>query len=95
VQPKYTKTDLHLTVDLPDDGGSKQTLSGATVVKLFRLMRDKDFRLVGLDVQHARPNWLYVPLYGSGGSTIGVQVLPYMYVRRWWLAVVRRVRKMT
>jgi DNA-directed RNA polymerase II subunit RPB1 len=31
VQPIYTKTDLHLTVDFPDDGGSKQTLSGETV----------------------------------------------------------------
>ena len=65
-QPKYSKTDLHITVDFPDDvgnasgGDSKQTLSGETVVKIFRLMRDEDIRLVGLDVQHARPDWLLV-----------------------------------
>ena len=65
-QPKYSKTDLHITVDFPDDAGnasggdSKQTLSGETVVKIFRLMRDEDIRLVGLDVQHARPDWLLV-----------------------------------
>jgi DNA-directed RNA polymerase II subunit RPB1 len=65
VQPKYTKTDLHLTADMPDDGGatggdSKQSLSGETVVKIFRLIREEDIRLLGLDVTHARPDWLLV-----------------------------------
>lgn len=65
LQPKYSKTDLHLTADFPDDGGVttgdlKQSLSGETVVKVFRLMRDEDIQLVGLDVQHARPDWLLV-----------------------------------
>jgi DNA-directed RNA polymerase II subunit RPB1 len=65
-QPKYTKTDLHLVADFPDEtgvtigGDSKQSLSGETVVKIFRLIREDDIRLLGLDVHHARPDWLLV-----------------------------------
>lgn len=82
-QPKYTKTDLHLTADFPDDGGggstgdSKQSLSGETVVKIFRLIRDDDIRLLGLDVHHARPDWLLVqvlpvpPLHVRPSVTVG------------------------
>jgi DNA-directed RNA polymerase II subunit RPB1 len=71
-QPKFTKTDLHITVDLPahGDGGessnnggsgdSKQVLSAETVVRLFRLISDADIKLLGLDPIHARPEWLLV-----------------------------------
>jgi len=66
-QPKYTKTDLHITADFPEEGGgnsaggdSKQSLSGETVVKIFRQISDDDIRLLGLDCQHARPEFLLV-----------------------------------
>jgi DNA-directed RNA polymerase II subunit RPB1 len=62
MQPKYTKTDLHITADFPDEvaGDSKQILSGETVVKIFRLISDADIALLSLDCQHARPDWLLV-----------------------------------
>lgn len=72
LQPKFTKVDLHLEADFPDDvtaggaggagsgGDSKQFLSGATVVKIFRQMRESDMKLLGLDITHARPDWLLV-----------------------------------
>jgi len=65
LQPTYTKTDLHITADFPDEGGgtggdSKQSLSGETVVKIFRLISEEDIRILGLDVTHARPDWLLV-----------------------------------
>lgn len=61
-QPKFTKTDLHITVDLPDEtsGDSKQVLSAEIVVKLFRLIRDQDIPILGLDPKHSRPEWLLV-----------------------------------
>jgi DNA-directed RNA polymerase II subunit RPB1 len=69
-QPKFTKTDLQITIDMPDNangengpgggGDSKQTLSAETVVKLFRLIRDEDIITLGLDPEHSRPEWLLV-----------------------------------
>lgn len=67
LQPKYTKTDLHITADFPDDspvptgsGDSKQYLSGETAVKILRQIREQDIPILGLDRQHARPDWLLV-----------------------------------
>jgi DNA-directed RNA polymerase II subunit RPB1 len=67
IQPKYTKTDLHITADFPEEkntvsagSDSKQSLSGETVVKLFRLISEDDIRTLGLDVSYARPDWLLV-----------------------------------
>ena len=70
VQPKYTKSGLHIEMELGEDGqggqnaatggDSKQFLSGATVVKVFRNMREEDMKILGLDITHARPEWLLV-----------------------------------
>lgn len=64
VQPKYTKTDLHITADFPEDSGgagdSKQYLSGETAVKMLRNIREEDIAILGLDKQHARPDWMLV-----------------------------------
>lgn len=61
-QPKYTKTDLHITAEFQEqtDNDSKQTLSAETVVKIFRLIDDQDIRLLGLDPVHSRPEFLLV-----------------------------------
>jgi DNA-directed RNA polymerase II subunit RPB1 len=86
VQPKYTKVDLHVEADFPEDGmhgstggggDSKQFLSGDTVVKIFKQIREEDIVLLGLDVQHARPDWLLVqvlpvpPLHVRPSVTVG------------------------
>jgi DNA-directed RNA polymerase II subunit RPB1 len=71
VQPKLTKVGLHLEAELLDDNGSgggggaaggdsKQFLSGLTVVKLFRNMRTEEMKWLGLDITHARPDWMLV-----------------------------------
>jgi DNA-directed RNA polymerase II subunit RPB1 len=71
LQPKYTKLDLHIEADFPDDaasgttaggtgGDSKQFLSAETVQKLFSNMRDEDMKAVGLDITHSRPEWFLV-----------------------------------
>ena len=65
-QPSFTKTELHLTVDFPEgsqqsiSGDSKQSLSAEAVVKLFRLIRDEDIPILGLDPTYARPEFLLV-----------------------------------
>jgi len=63
-QPKFTKTGLHLEMQLPEGetGGSdsKQFLSGHTVCALFRRMKEDDMKLLGLDITHARPEWFLV-----------------------------------
>lgn len=65
-QPQFTKTELHLTVDFPEgsqqtiSGDSKQALSAEVVVKLFRLIRDEDIPILGLDPTYARPEFLLV-----------------------------------
>jgi len=66
LQPKITKTGLHLEIQLQDEaahggvtgGDSKQFLSGQVVTKLFQTMREEDIKTLGLDVTHARPDWL-------------------------------------
>eukprot|EP00526_Cylindrotheca_closterium_P003203 CAMPEP_0113639728 /NCGR_PEP_ID=MMETSP0017_2-20120614/20848_1 /TAXON_ID=2856 /ORGANISM="Cylindrotheca closterium" /LENGTH=1628 /DNA_ID=CAMNT_0000550969 /DNA_START=136 /DNA_END=5019 /DNA_ORIENTATION=+ /assembly_acc=CAM_ASM_000147 len=66
IQPKITKVGLHLEIELQDQtathgatgGDSKQFLSGEAVVKLFQTMREEDMKVLGLDVSHARPDWL-------------------------------------
>jgi DNA-directed RNA polymerase II subunit RPB1 len=71
VQPKFTKSGLHVEMELGEDasagggqgatgGDSKQFLSGQTVVKIFRNMREQDMKILGLDITHARPEWLLV-----------------------------------
>jgi DNA-directed RNA polymerase II subunit RPB1 len=68
LQPKLTKIGLHLEAELAEEGASggatggdsKQFLSGQTVVKLFRNMREEDMKTLGLDITHARPEWLLV-----------------------------------
>lgn len=85
LQPKYTKTDLHITADFPDDspvptgsGDSKQYLSGETAVKILRQIREQDIPILGLDRQHARPDWLLVqvlpvpPLHVRPSVSVGV-----------------------
>jgi len=70
-QPKYTKIDLHVEADFPEDaegggipggggGDSKQFLSGETVVKIFQQIRNEDMRTLGLDTTHARADWMLV-----------------------------------
>ncbi|GKZ01276.1 hypothetical protein MPSEU_001078600 [Mayamaea pseudoterrestris] len=65
-QPKYTKVDLHLEADFPSEhadaagGDSKQFLSGETLVKIFRQISNADMTILGLDVNHARPEFLLV-----------------------------------
>lgn len=67
-QPKYTKTGLHIEADFPDDlktaggasGDTKQFLSGETVVKIFRMIREEDIPILGLDRSHSRPDWMLV-----------------------------------
>jgi DNA-directed RNA polymerase II subunit RPB1 len=67
-QPKYTKVNLHIEADFPDDlkvaggggGDSKQFLSGETVVKIFRMIREEDIAILGLDKKHSRPEWMLV-----------------------------------
>ena len=54
VQPKYTKSGLHIEMELGEDsqggqnaatgGDSKQFLSGSMVVKVFRNMREEDMK---------------------------------------------------
>ena len=71
VQPKYTKTDLHIEADFPEEssitdatgGDSKQFLSGETVVKIFRNIREQDIPILGLDTNFARPEWLLVQVF--------------------------------
>ncbi|GAX18796.1 DNA-directed RNA polymerase II subunit RPB1 [Fistulifera solaris] len=64
--PKYTKTDLHITTEIPVDalqgigGDSKQYLSGETAVKILKQIREQDIPTLGLHPQHARPDWLLV-----------------------------------
>lgn len=41
-------------------GDSKQFLSGQKVVEIFRRMREEDMKALGLDVTHARPEWMMV-----------------------------------
>ncbi len=64
VQPKFTKVGLHIEAEYSEDSGvagdSKQFLSGQRVVDIFRRMRDEDIKTLGLDVTHARPEWLLV-----------------------------------
>ena len=65
LQPKYTKLDLHIEADFPEEanasgGDSKQFLSGETTVKLFQQITDDDMKLLGLDITHARADWLLV-----------------------------------
>ena len=68
MQPKLTKVGLHLEAEMPDESGgggatggdSKQFLSGQTVVKLFKNMREDDMKVLGLDITHARPDWMLV-----------------------------------
>jgi len=68
MQPKYTKVDLHVEADFPDSaasatnksGDSKQFLSGETAVKILRSIREEDIPVLGLDAEHARPDWLCV-----------------------------------
>ena len=85
-QPKFTKVGLHLEMELPESdneggggGDSKQFLSGATVVKLFQTMAESDMKLLGLDVTHARPDWLLVqvlpvpPLHVRPSVSVGGQ----------------------
>jgi len=64
-QPKITKVGLHLEIELQEEsnsgatgGDSKQFLSGQTVVRLFQTMREEDMKTLGLDITHARPEWL-------------------------------------
>ena len=67
-QPKYTKVNLHIEADFPDDlkiaggtsGDTKQFLSGETVVKIFRMVREEDIKILGLDKTHSRPDWMLV-----------------------------------
>ena len=66
-QPKYAKVNLHIEADFPDDlktagmgGDSKQFLSAATVVKIFKLIREEDIAVLGLDKTHSRPEWMLV-----------------------------------
>jgi DNA-directed RNA polymerase II subunit RPB1 len=70
VQPKYTKVDLHISAEFPEDaalpggaaagGDTKQFLSGETCCKIFMQIKDDDQRLLGLDVTYARADWLLV-----------------------------------
>lgn len=66
LQPKYTKVDLHLEADFPAEeaagagGDSKQFLSAATVMKIFSQIRNSDMKILGLDIDHARAEWLLV-----------------------------------
>jgi DNA-directed RNA polymerase II subunit RPB1 len=63
-QPKLTKSALHVEAEYMDDAGiagdSKQFLSGQKVVEIFRRMREEDMKALGLDVTHARPEWMMV-----------------------------------
>jgi DNA-directed RNA polymerase II subunit RPB1 len=67
-QPKYTKVDLHLEADFPQEhsdgnnhgGDSKQFLSGEVLVKIFRQVSNSDMEILGLDSNHARPEYLLV-----------------------------------
>ena len=64
-QPTFKKIDLHIEADYPDEtasggGDSKQFLSGETVVKIFRNIREEDIAILGLDSTYARPDWLLV-----------------------------------
>mmetsp|Transcript_30765 Transcript_30765/g.55730 ORF Transcript_30765/g.55730 Transcript_30765/m.55730 type:complete len:1711 (+) Transcript_30765:43-5175(+) len=84
VQPKLTKSGLHVEAEYMDDSGiagdSKQFLSGQKVVEIFRRMREEDMKALGLDVTHARPEWMMVqvlpvppphvrPSVHAGGAT--------------------------
>ena len=84
VQPKLTKVGLHMEAEYMDDSGiagdSKQFLSGQKVVEIFRRMREEDMKSLGLDITHARPEWMLVqvlpvpplhvrPSVNAGGAT--------------------------
>ena len=84
VQPKLTKSGLHVEAEYMDESGiagdSKQFLSGEKVVEIFRRMREEDMKALGLDVTHARPEWMMVqvlpvppphvrPSVHAGGAT--------------------------
>jgi DNA-directed RNA polymerase II subunit RPB1 len=84
VQPKLTKVGLHMEAEYMDDSGiagdSKQFLSGSKVVEIFRRMREEDMKALGLDITHARPEWMLVqvlpvpplhvrPSVNAGGAT--------------------------
>jgi DNA-directed RNA polymerase II subunit RPB1 len=64
LQPKYTKVDLHLEAEFPEENtegsDTKQFLSGETAVKILRQIRPEDQTSLGLDVAHARADWLLV-----------------------------------
>jgi DNA-directed RNA polymerase II subunit RPB1 len=66
-QPKLTKVGLHLEAEFMDeDGGgatggdSKHFLSGESVVKVLQIMKDEDLKLLGIDTNWARPDWMLV-----------------------------------
>jgi DNA-directed RNA polymerase II subunit RPB1 len=65
--PKFTKVSLYVEVEFPDSmetlpgsGDKKQFLPAEKVVEIFKRMRDKDIKAVGLDITWARPEWLLV-----------------------------------
>eukprot|EP00548_Thalassiothrix_antarctica_P002465 CAMPEP_0194143634 /NCGR_PEP_ID=MMETSP0152-20130528/12758_1 /TAXON_ID=1049557 /ORGANISM="Thalassiothrix antarctica, Strain L6-D1" /LENGTH=1743 /DNA_ID=CAMNT_0038843123 /DNA_START=23 /DNA_END=5254 /DNA_ORIENTATION=+ len=64
LQPKFTKTGLHLEAQMPEDhtggGDTKQFLSGQKVAEIFRRMKEEDMKTLGLDTSHARPEWFLV-----------------------------------
>ena len=82
MQPKISKVALSLEGEFPDGAGntmgdSKQFLSGATMAKLLRQVREEDIVLLGLDPVHSRPDWLLVqvlpvpPLHVRPSVTMG------------------------
>jgi len=81
VQPKYTVSNLHIVADMEggetDGGDSKQYLSGDTARTILKNIREEDIPLLGLDVKHARPEWLLVsvlpvpPLHVRPSVTVG------------------------